>query len=280
MRPLQPALQSFKTVLSVNILRENNMKALIPGSRGAAVRKWQVFLRGQGNKVIVTGVFDAVTETMTRAFQTKHKLEPDGQVGNETVGKAAMLGFEVIDFISLPEAKYPTKPTFAPLTDNAQRQLLFGPLEFVAAPISSNPESIRITNGWDTENIKPIQLRPLIGVPGAPATGSIHFHKKAHAAIATLFSDWKDANLSNQILSWGGAYNPRFIRGSKTVLSNHAFGTAFDINVKWNPLGVEPAWPGEQGCIFDLVSIANKNGFYWGGHFTRRDGMHFEVAQI
>jgi len=28
-----------------------------------------------------------------------------------------------------------------------------------------------------------------------------------------------------------------------------------------------------------LVPIANELGFYWGGHFTRRDGMHFELAK-
>jgi hypothetical protein len=29
-----------------------------------------------------------------------------------------------------------------------------------------------------------------------------------------------------------------------------------------------------------LVGIANDNGFYWGGHFTRLDGMHFEIAKL
>jgi len=29
------------------------------------------------------------------------------------------------------------------------------------------------------------------------------------------------------------------------------------------------------------VSIAHDHGFYWGGHFAkRRDGMHFEVAEV
>jgi hypothetical protein len=256
------------------------MKALTPGRRGAAVRKWQIFLRGQRYQIVVNGIFDSATETATRAFQKKHKLEVDGLVGNQTIGKAAMLGFEVIDFISLPEAQYPPEPKFLPLADNAQRQRLFGPLGFVAAPVSDSPEQIQITNGWDRKNIKPIQLPSLIGVPGAPKTGNVYFHTKAHVAIATLFSEWDTAGLTNRILSWSGAYDPRFTRGSKSVLSNHAFGTAFDINVKWNPLGVEPAWSGEEGCVFDLVSIANRNGFYWGGHFTRRDGMHFEIARL
>ena len=30
-----------------------------------------------------------------------------------------------------------------------------------------------------------------------------------------------------------------------------------------------------------LVPLANKHGFYWGGHFeSRPDGMHFEMAEV
>ncbi|MGH8628263.1 MAG: M15 family metallopeptidase [Gammaproteobacteria bacterium] len=29
-----------------------------------------------------------------------------------------------------------------------------------------------------------------------------------------------------------------------------------------------------------MVPIANAFGFFWGGHFSRRDGMHFEVARV
>jgi hypothetical protein len=73
----------------------------------------------------------------------------------------------------------------------------------------------------------------------------------------------------------------RFIRCSTSSLSNHAFGTAFDINADQNPLGHQPALPGEPGCVFELVPIAHKFGFYWGGHFKdRRDGMHFEIAVL
>jgi len=65
------------------------------------------------------------------------------------------------------------------------------------------------------------------------------------------------------------------------VLSNHAFGSAFDINASFNALGVEPARVGDRGCVRELVTIANDHGFYWGGHFAKRpDGMHFEVANI
>src|SRR5512133_3895662 len=64
-----------------------------------------------------------------------------------------------------------------------------------------------------------------------------------------------------------------------TILSNYAWGTAFDINVAWNRLGTVPALRGERGSVRELVPLANAHGFYWGGHFSRRDGMHFEVTR-
>ena len=70
------------------------------------------------------------------------------------------------------------------------------------------------------------------------------------------------------------------VRGSRQTLSNHAFGSAFDINAAWNGLGVIPPLVGQKGSVRELVALANENGFYWGGHFPRRDGMHFEIAKI
>jgi hypothetical protein len=33
--------------------------------------------------------------------------------------------------------------------------------------------------------------------------------------------------------------------------------------------------------VRELVPIANKHGFYWGGHYSKRaDGMHFEAAKV
>jgi hypothetical protein len=46
-------------------------------------------------------------------------------------------------------------------------------------------------------------------------------------------------------------------------------------------LGKRPALVSEKGSVRELVPIANKYGFYWGGHFNSRpDGMHFEAAKI
>jgi hypothetical protein len=48
----------------------------------------------------------------------------------------------------------------------------------------------------------------------------------------------------------------------------------------WNPLGKQPSKFDEKGCVYEIVPVAHKWGFYWGGHFTRLDGMHFEIAKI
>ncbi len=45
-------------------------------------------------------------------------------------------------------------------------------------------------------------------------------------------------------------------------------------------LGHEPARVGEHGCVREMVALAHEHGFYWGGHFARLDGMHFEVAVV
>ena len=81
------------------------------------------------------------------------------------------------------------------------------------------------------------------------------------------------------ILTYAGSFVPRFIRGSLSNLSQHAFGSAFDINARWNAFGATPAALGSKGTVRPLVAIANQLGFYWGGHFARRDGMHFEIAK-
>lgn len=92
----------------------------------------------------------------------------------------------------------------------------------------------------------------------------------------------------DRVIIWNGSYSPRFIRGRKDdtadSLSNHAFGTAFDINydpaTNLNGLNAVPALVGQPGSVRELAAIAHHFGFYWGGHFPRLDGMHFEVAVV
>lgn len=78
---------------------------------------------------------------------------------------------------------------------------------------------------------------------------------------------------------WGYAY--RDIRGS-SGLSNHASGTAIDLNAPAHPLGTNPASNYTAAKIAAIHRIiADAQGcLRWGGDYTgRKDGMHIEVVK-
>lgn len=254
------------------------MKVLKLGSTGNDVKMWQTFLIGQGlYQGIINGNFDEATKAASETFQTAHGLFPDGKVGDKTVGAAMLLGFSVLtdDGTDKTSASFPAKPNFEPLVSNAAREQVFGKFAFRSKPLPNNPENIEVTDGWAAKNIIKVDIPQLTPIKGSPTT---FFHKLAAAQYKKLWSDWEKAGLIHNVLTWGGSYVPRFIRGSRTTLSNHAFGSAFDINMAFNGLGALPALVGQKGSVRELVKLANDNGFYWGGHFKRLDGMHFEVA--
>jgi hypothetical protein len=249
-------------------------------SQGDLVKSWQFFLIGQGLfEGEATGTFDEGTKNASIAFQQKHNLQPDGIVGNKSFGMAMQLGFGGIidDRTDKSGADFPPKPSFPFLAGNDARRAIFGTFSFEANPIPGNPENIRITGDWESKNIIMVSIPQLINIKGSD---KVQFHRLAAGQLIKLWKDWEDAQFLNLVLSWAGSFVPRFIRGSKTTLSNHAFGSAFDINVPFNPLGAVPALVGQKGSVRELVQIANENGFYWGGHFARLDGMHFEIAKL
>jgi hypothetical protein len=265
--------------VAVNILRRN--------SSGGDVERWEVFLRGQGHlRGHVDGRFDAATEVATKAFQRAHGLTADGVVGPRTLGAALLTGYD-LGFADPQrgdaEPILPSPAALRPLRSTAQRQALFGPLEFVAAPTASSPEAVRILPPWVEDNIVTVLVPQLAGklVAGKPSKGRMQFHRRAVPQLLALWSAWERAEILDRVLTYDGSFNARFARGSTSELSNHAFGTAFDINARWNRLGTVPALAGQQGSVRELVAIANEHGFFWGGHFKRRpDGMHFEVAKL
>jgi hypothetical protein len=256
------------------------LKLIKINSKGADVERWEYFLRGRGfYNGEVDRLFDEETLQATIAFQKRYNLQPDGIVGNKTYGVAMFLGFEgvVDEDRDKRSMNWPAKPSFSPLIANEQRQQVFGKFDFVHEPLPNNPENIRITGNWQKDNIVLVHVPQLIPIKGSD---KVWFHKKCAAQLIQLWKDWDDAELLHHVLTWDGAFVPRFVRGSRKTLSNHAFGSAFDINAAWNGLGITPPLVGQKGSVRELVEMANKNGFYWGGHFDRKDGMHFEVAKI
>lgn len=260
------------------------LQILKKGSIGDDVERWQSFLRGlsKNSLVVINGTFDAQTENETKLFQTKKGLVSDGVVGPKTLSIAIQCGYLVMNdpTLDINGPNWPPRPSHGVLSV-ADREKMFGKFSYVASPTFSNPEGITITGSWLSNSITNVNLNQLNGVVGFPKSCVVTIHSAISKQFLNLFQDWDDNGLTYLIMSWGGSWAPRFIRGSRTTLSNHAWATAFDINVKWNQLGVQPALRGEVGSVRELVEIAYNHGFYWGGWFPNRpDGMHFEAYKI
>lgn len=179
-----------------------------------------------------------------------------------------------------PGHKRPSQRAPGPLRPmtHAERVKTFGRFRFVADPRPDNPEHIRVTDGWAELNIVPIVI---------PFKGGriIHVHRLVAKQLQGLWEDWQKAGVLDQVLTFDGAYASRYKRGragGEENLSNHAWGTAFDLNAKWNRLGHLPASSGATGSMHRLAPFMEARGFFYGGNFkgSRVDGMHAECARV
>jgi len=73
---------------------------------------------------------------------------------------------------------------------------------------------------------------------------------------------------------WGYCF--RDVRRVPGKLSNHASGTAIDLNATKHPLTKRGTFAAEKVPM--IKALAKKYGLAWGGEWTRADEMHFEVA--
>lgn len=112
-------------------------------------------------------------------------------------------------------------------------------------------ETLATIASWVDQNVEDIDIRE--GVKGFD-----------------VFDDW--------------SYAERLVRGGAS-LSNHASGTAMDLNAVQHPLGVEGTWsPSEKRKINDYLQnewkdpLTGRVVVRWGENYiSRKDGMHFEI---
>lgn len=69
----------------------------------------------------------------------------------------------------------------------------------------------------------------------------------------------------------------RYVRGSKTSISNHSWGTAIDLTLN-NLLDKRGDGMIQYGLTL-IAPIFNNYGWYWGAAFKTEDAMHFEVSR-
>jgi hypothetical protein len=162
--------------------------------------------------------------------------------------------------------------------NTADRNRLFGRFDYKHAPTPQNKEAIKVTGGWAKENLITI---PLGAWEPAQGADNAVFHRLVAPRVQELVAEIERLGFSQDVLTFNGSYVPRLVRGTTIgTLSAHSWGTAFDINAKWNRLGVEPALVGSEGSVLRIVPVAEKLGFFWGGRFSRKDGMHFELSRV
>ncbi|AUH66538.1 M15 family metallopeptidase [Paracoccus zhejiangensis] len=77
-------------------------------------------------------------------------------------------------------------------------------------------------------------------------------------------------------LGTAGAMCARLIRGSRTAVSNHSWGTAIDLKLEDQLDGFADG--GTQFGLLLLAELFNKEGWFWGATYSREDSMHFEVG--
>lgn len=285
------------------------MRTIRLGNRGEDVRAWQTFLRGgqiaddgscaakAGDAIISDGIFGPATDKETRLWQSRSGLAVDGIVGPNTWRLAVGDRFpesgvpsgdhtdrdvdpdptDIDDGDVVSEKagpSWPPRPSGAKPLTKSGRDSVLGKIEFISAPTRSNPEAIRITNDWAKTRVAKFTIPQLSSKP-------ITMHKLAGPQFQAWLAACDRAGVLN-IISYAGCWVPRFVRGSRTSLSNHSYASAIDINVPYNRRGRQSALVGEKGCVREMAEIGYDFGIFWGGHYrgAPEDGMHFELFRV
>jgi len=274
----------------------------------AEVQRWQYFLRRQAIDDVgpIDASFGGKTELGTKIFQIKTGLTAHGRVDENTLEAAAGNGYTILDddyYSKRTSLSWPPVPSNIRSPSNTWRNSKFKCFEFLQKKLSQRPdiESIVIKGScdgnfpdWEDGYIVDLVDSRLQFAAGY--RGYFRTHKFAAESIKALLDKWEQDDLLHLVLNYAGCFIPRYKRnqappGSNghprkkssdtNALSNHSFGSAFDISTTWNWLGDTPAQCGSKGSVRELVESANKIGFYWGGHYGgRKDGMHFELTEL
>jgi len=91
--------------------------------------------------------------------------------------------------------------------------------------------------------------------------------------LTTAFSNLISRNVVQELKTWDGCFNIRKKRGLASM-SLHSWGLAIDVNAAWNGLGMESKLSPE------FVKCFTDAGFHWGGQWSRKDPMHFQLSKI
>ena len=101
----------------------------------------------------------------------------------------------------------------------------------------------------------------------------LYCNKDMILPLTKAFKNLISTGCVKELKTWDGCFNIRKKRGLASM-SLHSWGIAIDVNAAWNQLNMTPALSKE------FVNCFVTAGFDWGGTWTRKDGMHFQLKSI
>jgi hypothetical protein len=135
----------------------------------------------------------------------------------------------------------------------------------------------RSQNGWPAGKASDIGVQTFT-VPGTDVAIPIKAGDVATVLLyvaARFHREVEPLNPKGEQWCWGYANRP--IRGSQTT-SNHASGTAIDLNAPAHPLGKRGTFTARQVKAIRSILDACGGTVRWGGDYSgRADEMHFEI---
>ena len=108
-------------------------------------------------------------------------------------------------------------------------------------------------------------------IPTIP--NKIYCNKQIVEPLTRAFTNIIDRCLTAEVKTWDGCFNIRAKRGSDSY-SLHSWAIAIDINAAWNGFGAKPQMSAA------MVKCFTDAGFDWGGTWSIKDGMHFQIAKL
>lgn len=130
-----------------------------------------------------------------------------------------------------------------------------------------DPNDKKVQSKWMTIWDVPEELE--IGV----IPKRIYCNKDLIGPLEKAFRNLIEQGCVGELKTWDGCFNIRKMRGLNSM-SLHSWAIALDVNAFENGLGKEPKLSKK------FVKCFTDAGFDWGGGWTRKDGMHFQLSTI
>ena len=152
---------------------------------------------------------------------------------------------------------------------------------FASTALPASAATPRSQNGWTVITKSTSAKLATYKVPGTKH--GLLLRKGDAGVLLVDFANWYNKHVEKLSLYKAGddyGWSYRKIRGSSTTYSNHASGTAIDLNATRHPLGTTAAHSFTKKQIAAIHKRLKRYSgvIRWGGDYTKRkDPMHFEI---